>query len=271
MKLGVLILLEKPDVDEQFKRVRDFGFDYCQLCCWDMSLYTDEVAENVLEACKKYNVEISTLWAGWSGPKLWNPYDGPATLGIVPTDYRAKRMDELMKGSDFAKKLGVDKVATHVGFIPETPSTEAFRSLVLSLRHLADYYKANGQYFLFETGQETPVTLLRTIEETGADNLGINFDPSNLLSYGKGNPIDAIGVFGQYIMDVHAKDGKYPTTGKKNGGQTPVGEGMVNFPVLISRLKEAGYDGTLIIEREISGEQQIKDIIAAKEYLEKLI
>ena len=220
---------------------------------------------------KKYDVKISTLWAGWSGPQEWNPYNGPSTLGIVPKEYRAQRMNELMQGSDFAKKLGVDKVATHVGFIPENPGTEEYRSLVNSIKYLAEHYKKNGQYFLFETGQETPITLLRTIEEVGTGNLGINLDPANLISYGKGNPIDALGVFGKYVMDVHAKDAKYPTTGTKNGEEYPLGEGMVNFPEFIKKLKEIGYDATLTIEREITGEQQIKEINAAKIYLEGLI
>ena len=40
---------------------------------------------------------------------------------------------------------------------------------------------------------------------------------------------------------------------------------------LIKKLKEVGYDGTLTIEREITGEEQKKDIIMAKTLLEKLI
>ena len=43
-------------------------------------------------------------------------YDGPLTLGLVPAEYRFERMKELMHGSDFAKMLGVENVATHAGF-----------------------------------------------------------------------------------------------------------------------------------------------------------
>lgn len=271
MELGVLVLMEQTDMEESIRKVAEYGFGYCQLCCWNMELYTEETAQSVLDACEKYRVKISTFWAGWSGPKVWNPYEGPDTLGIVPLPYREQRMKELKQGSDFAKRLGVDKVATHVGFIPETPAAESYRQLVEALKEIVGYCRENGQCFLFETGQETPATLLRTIEEIGLDNVGINLDPSNLITYGKGNPVDALYVFGQYVMDVHAKDGVYPTTGKKNGTQMPIGQGMVNFPALVRGLKERGYDGTLIIEREIRGEQQIKDILAAKEYLEKLI
>ena len=131
--------------------------------------------------------------------------------------------------------------------------------------------KANGQNFLFETGQETPVTLKRLIEDTGEDNLGINLDPANLIMYGKANPVDALDVFGKYVMGVHAKDGKYPTDGHNLGCETKIGEGKVDFPSLIKKLKEIGYDGALTIEREISGEEQIKDIKESITYLNNII
>jgi sugar phosphate isomerase/epimerase len=144
------------------------------------------------------------------------------------------------------------------------------------MTYVAEYFKKRGQYFLFETGQETPITLLRLIETIGIDSLGINLDPSNLITGGKGNPIDALTVFGKYVRGVHAKDGTYPSFGFKdgaysNGKQTPLGEGHVDYPRFIEKLREVGYDGALTIEREISGEQQRLDIIAGKAFLETLI
>lgn len=83
--------------------------------------------------------------------------------------------------------------------------------------------------------------------------------------------MDALDVFGKYVRDVHAKDGLYPTDGKHLGRETPLGEGKVDFPRLIAKLREVGYDGSLTIEREISGEQQLKDILRGKALLEELI
>lgn len=271
MKLGVIVILDSLQIDEKFKQVADYGFHYCQLCGWGKQFFTDEVAELVLAACKKYDVEISTFWCGWTEPAVWDFYEGPFTLGLVPAEYRAIRIEDLKQGSDFAKKLGVSKLATHVGFLPEVPDTEQYKSVICAIRVVAEYCKKNGQEFLFETGQETPVTLRRTIEDVGTGNLGINLDPANLILYGKANPIDALSVFGEYVRDIHAKDGCYPTDGKHLGAETPIGQGMVNFPAFINKLKEVGYNGTLIIEREITGEQQVKDIIESKKLLEKLI
>lgn len=271
MNLGVMVRLDDLNIDARFKQVHDFGFRFCQLSAWKQELLTENTAKMILEACEKYGVTISTFWCGWSGPAAWNFYDGPLTLGLVPTEYRFQRMQELMRGSDFAKKLGVKQVATHAGFLPENLNDENYKGVICALRKVAQHCKENGQKFLFETGQETPVTLRRTIEDIGTDNLGINLDPANLLMYGKANPTDALDVFGEYVCDVHAKDGAYPTDGKNLGKEHPLGEGRVNFPLLVEKLKSLDYDGTLIIEREISGEKQIADIELAKKVLEELI
>lgn len=50
-----------------------------------------------------------------------------------------------------------------------------------------------------------------------------------------------------------------------------LGQGKVNYPAFIEKLKKVGYRGDITIEREISGEEQRKDIIMAKKILEELI
>ena len=271
MKIGVLVLLDSVEIDEKFKKVQELGFNYCQLCCWDQAFMTDEIAEEIKKASKKYDVEVTTFWCGWSAGAQWNFYEGPLTLGLVPAEYRYERMKELKNGSDFAKKIEVKNLATHVGFLPEVPYSQQYQEVVCAIRHIAEHCKKNDQYFLFETGQETPITLKRTIQDIGTDNLGINLDPANLILYGKGNPVDALDVFGEYVRGIHGKDGVYPTDGYELGKEVRIGDGKVNYPMFIKRLKEVGYDGAITIEREIDGDEQIKDILYAKEYLEKLI
>jgi len=45
----------------------------------------------------------------------------------------------------------------------------------------------------------------------------------------------------------------------------------VDFNRLFEKLHEIGYDSYVTIEREIEGEEQNKDILHAKEYLENII
>lgn len=270
MKLGVMVELDE-NLDLKIAQMKELGFSTCQLCSWNIELFTDRYAQIVNEAVKKHEVEITAFWCGYPGPAVWNFYDGPQTLGLVPPAYRFERIEALKTGADFALKIGVKDVVTHVGFIPENPVDPEYLGVVNAVRYVAEHCKRNGQYFLFETGQETPVTLKRIIQDVGLDNLGINLDPANLLLYGRANPVDALDVFGEYVRGVHAKDGQYPTDGRNLGEEKPLGQGRVNFPLLIERLKQLSYKGTITIEREISGEQQIKDIQDAKEMLEKLI
>jgi len=172
---------------------------------------------------------------------------------------------------DFAKALGVPAVITHLGFIPESPVGTLFGEVVEAVRGVAERYQELGIEFWFETGQETPVTMLRLIRQVGTGNLGINLDPANLILYGKGNPIDALDVFGAYVRNVHAKDGLYPTDPMQLGREVKVGQGRVRFPEFVARLAEVGFAGEFIIEREISGEEQRRDIAETVGYLRKLL
>ena len=181
------------------------------------------------------------------------------------------RVKNLCDGADFAKLLGVTDVVTHMGFIPEDPNDPLFGGFCVAVRTVAQHLQKNGQYLLFETGQETPVTMLRCFEKVGTDNLGVNLDTANLILYGKANPVDALDVFGKYVRNLHAKDGLYPVNGHDLGKETPVGEGKVDFAALFRKLRELGYDGDITIEREIKGERQLADILASREYMNKLL
>ncbi len=269
LDIGVIISLEKL-LENGIQELEELGLDTCQVNAWNTDILTEENANRLKEMAGD-KVRIASVWVGWPGPKAWNFIDGPSTLGLVPKEYRYVRMEALKRGADFAKILGVNDIVTHVGFIPENPSTTEYRETVIAVREVASYCKNLNIYFNFETGQETPITLIRTIEDVGLDNLGINLDPANLLLYGKANPVDAVDIFKGLIRGVHVKDGKYPTDGKHLGEETPVGEGLVNFPVLIDRLVKYNYKGPLIIEREISGPKQKEDILKAKNILLEIL
>lgn len=205
MKIGVKISYgeNNRDLDKTFKKMTDMGITSCQMGVGETDFITKESASYVKKCMRDYGVEISSVWAGWgSGPSgEWNFRYGPDTLGLVPLAYRGMRLEHLKRISEFTRMIGVENMITHVGFIPENMSDPNFYGVVGALRNLCAEMKERGQYFLFETGQETPVVLLRTIEEIGADNVGINLDTANLILYGKANPVDALDVIGKYVRD----------------------------------------------------------------------
>jgi sugar phosphate isomerase/epimerase len=270
LQLGVIAPLpEGPE--EALRKVHEFGLPTCQIVSWQQEYFTDEIAERLVAASQEYGVTVTTIWTGYPGPRVWDFIEGPTTIGLVPEKYRTERVAALKAGADFAVKVGVSSITTHVGFIPESPSNPLYAGVLKALDEVVGYCKGLNLDFCFETGQETPTTLLRVIEDLGYDNMGVNLDPANLLVYGRANPVDALDIIGSYIKGVHAKDGEYPTDGRKLGVEKPIGSGRVNFPVLIPKLKSLGYTGALTIEREISGPQQIEDIKLAIKVLEKLV
>lgn len=93
---------------------------------------------------------------------------------------------------------------SHFGFIPEDPSSEQYKTFISVMKQLASYAKERGVMIYFETGQETPTTLIRALKDIGTGNVFINCDVANLLLYGKANPTDAIRLFGPLVKDIHA-------------------------------------------------------------------
>lgn len=267
MEIGVIHTLAEGE--DLFGPVSAFGFRVCQLVSWDPGQATAQTAERVVRGAKAADVRVCAMWAGVPGPAKWNFTEGPLTLGLVPETYREERVGALKRWADFAVLIGAPAIITHCGFIPENMTDPAYPAVVEAIKEVAEYCDRLGIGFWFETGQETPVVLLRTIERVGVSNLGINFDPANLILYGKGNPIDALDVIGDYVRNVHVKDGFYPTNGSALGREVRAGQGKVDFPLFIRKLKERGYAGELIIEREIHGEEQARDIRQTAEDLQK--
>lgn len=262
------------DLAGQMEQAKRLGFDRVQIALWDMNRLGRESAAEAKALLKRNGLVCTEVWCGWQKPAIWDFRHGPASLGLVPASHRAVRTQNLLAGGLYARELGVTDVITHLGFIPQDPSDPNYTGLIIALKHITAEYAADGLVFSFETGQETPVVVMRCIEDTGAENMGVNYDPANLMIYGNANPIDGLEMLRKYVRSVHAKDGTYPTSGYTTGTEAVMGEGDVNIPLFMSKLKEIGFSGTLSIEHERKGlppEQKEQELLAAKALLERLL
>jgi L-ribulose-5-phosphate 3-epimerase len=267
LRLGLIIGIGS-DPEAAIAKVADLGLPTCQVYVDD---FETGVAPRLLKALDQHHIEATSVVVGGPGREVWDFYEGPLTIGVVPRDTRAARIAQIKKGSDFAKQCSIPAVQSHCGFIPENPNDPVYKETVVAMRDVVGYCRRNGQAFRYETGQETPITLVRAMQDVGLDNQGVNFDLANLILYGKANPVDAIEILGPYVQGIHAKDGLWPTNPRELGQEVPIGKGKVDFPTIIARLKQLNYRGAVTIEREVSGPQQIEDVRAAKRYLEGLI
>lgn len=271
MALGLLISpYGAPEAT--IKRVRDLGFSNCFLSLDGyIGKFTADAAKQIGGLLAKYDLIATTVEVVGPEPLEWNFVQGPSTIGLVPRTTRAARIDALKQVSDFAKLLGVRQVQTHCGFIPENPVDALYAGSVEAIRSVAQHCKDNGQYFLMETGQETPTTMSRVIRDVNMPNLGVGLDTANLILYGKANPVDAVDILGPHVRSVHAKDGKWPTDPSKLGEEVLIGQGFVDFKKVFTKLRDCGYTGAITIERETSGPQQIEDVKNEKLYLQRIL
>ena len=271
MKVGLFVDIT-DDFEGKIRHAKSLGVDFGQLAVWTMDFYTDENLEALKKLLSELDFTVCDLWCGWSAPVVWGYPDKYTTLGLVPAQYRAQRLDDLRRGALFAHKLGVKNIITHTGFIPDDPSAEEHIGVVECLQTLCSELNERGQSFAFETGEELPLTLSIMMSEIGLDNVGVNFDPANFISGGRANPNDAMELLGCRVTGMHAKDAVPAKFGEVGGHQVPVGEGRVDFEKLFVQLKEAGYEGDIVIEHEMySRPDRDVDILRSKEYLEKLI
>ncbi|HUZ47691.1 MAG TPA: sugar phosphate isomerase/epimerase family protein [Terriglobia bacterium] len=268
MALGIITGF-KDDPEPAIAKVHSLDMHTCQL---QIGEWSDDSLNRLQEALDKYKVVVTAMGTAGPGPDYYNLYEGPPTLGLIPPTYRAQRVEKIKRFSDAVKRLNIPAIRLHVGFIPEDPNDHLYREAVITLRDVASYCKKNGQDFLYETGTETPITMLRAMNDVGVDTQGVNLDTANLILYGKANPLDALDILGPYVKNMHAKDGLYPTKPHDGlGKEVAIPHGKVDFPKIIARLKELNYQGPVTIEREISGPKQLEDVKRERDYLKKLI
>ena len=271
MALG-LIIAPFPSPAEKLKLVHDLGLTNCFLSLDSyLGQFTPPLAGQFRALLEKYELTATTVEVVGPPPLVWDFLRGPSTIGLVPAATRVARLDALRQASDFAKLLGVKQVQTHCGFIPEDPADPKYFVVVEAIRDISRHCQANGQYFLMETGQETPTTMSRMLKDVAMPNLAVGLDTANLILYGKANPVDALDILGEHVRSVHAKDGRWPTDPDKLGKEVLIGTGLVDFKKVFAKLHAIGYTGAITIERETSGPQQIEDVRNEKLYLEKIL
>lgn len=255
---GVLGIDAAPD--EIVESVGAFGVSCGQLGVHGAADLAPEAAERWRAALDRSELEIVTAFLSFEGESYASIPICTQTVGYVPPGTRREREQRTYAVSDFARSLGIPGVAAHIGCLPEDPRDAEHRAVLELVRRVCDHCARNGQTFALETGQEPAAALLEFLHAVDRPNLGINFDPANMILYGSGEPMEALRTLGEHVLTVHCKDGTWPETRGEWGRETPLGDGDVGMQRYVRTLREIGYAGPLVIEREIVGEEQRADI-----------
>jgi len=188
------------------------------------------------------------------------------TGGIAPDSTWEQNLKNIQATAALGQKLGLKLVTFHAGFVPHDEKDPASARMQQRLAQVAEVFATHGINLGLETGQETAPVLLQLLRKLDRPNLGVNFDPANMILYDKGDPVDALRTLGPWIRQVHIKDARRTKVPGTWGEEVVVGAGEVDWPAFFAALDKLKFTGDLVVERE-AGTQRVPDIRQAKEVL----
>jgi sugar phosphate isomerase/epimerase len=270
LEVGVMLNNLERDRLRAFRVAAEQGFRVVHTSALPERWLTGPERGAYIAAARASGLSIHTMFVGFDGQSYADLPSIRRTVGLVLPEFREHRARVALLYSDLAAELGVTALAAHIGFVPHEPSHPDYRPLVESVRRIADHYADRGQSFHLETGQEPAAVLERFLQDVGRPNVGVNFDPANMVLYGTDDPLAALTRLAAHVRGLHCKDGLPPAGPGMLGTEVAIGQGAVDFPALVRTLRAIGYRGPLVIERE-HGPHVLDNVAAARRYLQRLI
>ena len=250
------------------------------VCSWSLGNDFEKIAETKVDcvhlaiatalgnAGDKYLAKVAKSKLKITATMINFPQEDYSTLesikktgGIVPDDCWRDNRELALRAIELTAELNVRFLSMHFGFI-ETQNPVRSKTLIERTKMLADKAGEHNLTLLMETGQESADELRGFIEKLHHPVLGVNFDPANMILYGKGNPVEAVGILGPWIKHVHIKDALRTRMPGEWGTEVVWGMGEVDTDKFLKALKGAGFVGALAVERE-AGDDRLGDIKSA--------
>jgi sugar phosphate isomerase/epimerase len=251
--------LRPADEADLVRKVRQLGLNHVQLGLARLVAVDDAGRAAGLKAVRESGVAVTATMISFEGEDYSTIAAIRRSGGYVPTDAWDRRRADTAAAADLSRELGVLKLSTHIGFVPIS-SDPNYAVMVQRVGEVSALLAERGLSLVMETGQETASELLQFLNDLRCRNVGINFDPANMILYGAGDPIDAIRTLGRHIWHVHVKDAvASDRPGTTWGREVPFGAGQVPVRDFLHALDDVGYRGPLVIERE-AGDDRMGDV-----------
>jgi len=224
-------LISSANLDADLAHAAGIGAEVVQIWCTSGELLPANVdaakIARVQKRCDILGIRISAL-CGDLGLGFCNPATVEKAVATTVTFF------------DLAKNLGVPIVTSHIGHFAD----DVTRNTGLSaLRKLGDEAARRGVTFASETGSEDAAPLRAFLDDLKHPHIKLNFDPANMTMRGW-NVANCVELLAKDFAHSHAKDANF------KGSEQPLGAGDVNWPIYLAQLKQCGYTGPLVIERE---------------------
>ena len=251
---------------ELIANVKKLGLQHVQIALGNVAMMDDKRRYHELGLLKNSGLIFTAGMVGFPGEDYSTIAAIRKTGGYVSDEEFPARKQITRAAAQAAAELGLTMLSTHIGFVP--PSSDPnYAGMLARVCEVANDLGSLGMDLLMETGQESAPELLQFLNDLRCKNIKVNFDPANMILYGAGDPIEAIGILGRHIGHVHVKDATLSSNpGADWGAEVPFGTGEVAPKEFLRALDDAGYTGPLIIERE-AGASRMADVAFAIETL----
>ncbi len=227
-----------------------------------------EVWGGTLAQFRKHDITIVSGMFGCKGEDYSTLESIHLTGGIAPDPTWEQNWERIRATAALALELKLKLVTFHAGFLPNDPKDPNFAKMLKRLAEAADAFGAAKIALGLETGQETAPVLVKLLEMLKRPNVGVNFDPANMILYDKGDPIAALRLLGPWIRQIHIKDARRTKKPGTWGQEVAVGAGDVDWRRFFATLRELKFAGDFVIERE-AGDQRVADIRTANEVVRR--
>lgn len=285
MKIGICTTdFQRQATDCLFEKIAGMGYECVQLS-FDSILETGfqadsqieipasvspEAVEAILRAAQRHRLEITAV---------------NGTFNMAHPDQRV-REEGIRRFEGFARavrELGCDLVSLCSGtrsrtslwtYSSENDGPEAWRDMADSMRRVCDMAEKYQLTLAIETEASnvisSPERAERILRETGSSRLKMIMDCANLFPAGQARrehvrPIigHAFDVFGRQVALAHGKDIRE----SEGIDFCAAGEGIVDFPYFLERLKDSGYQGVMMLH----GIYEEQKMLPCRQWMEALI
>lgn len=242
MKVGIscLVLPHEWSLAETVREAKKAGYDA-------MELVVRQHGELSLDSTEQELRQLVAM-ARDEGMYLCSVCPGIPNPGLTAADAqaRAASFDLFRRLIDIVSILEIDTMLVVPGAVTaDVAYDEAYYRALEGLQQLAPHAEAAGVNLAVEYVWNkfllSPLEMASFLDEVGSSNVGFFFDTGNMVIFGY--PEQWARICSRHLMKVHVKD--FARDGYR---WTPLGEGDVNFPAVMTELRRIGYDDALISE-----------------------
>ena len=262
--------LRCADYAEMIQLINQLQVTHLQLHISPLVKLSNDEVNARLSLLADAGIELTSGMCGFAGEDYSTISMIRRAGGFVPDDLWEDRRAHAQQCARLCGQMGLKMLSTHVGFVPHS-NDAAYPGILKRIAQVARDFADQNVELIMETGQEKDEGLLQFLNDLNMPNVGVNFDPANMILYGAGDPVEAVHTLSRHIKHVHIKDATPSTNpGIEWGSEVPFGTGSVDHAAFLSALKSIKYTGPLTIERE-AGANRLQDAQTAINTLKKLI